>query len=148
MMHNTHGSFLAVLYPLSCLHPSVRRVNMALPQKAAEKERGDGNMASLKENFYEAINLDSIIENGITDTVRDSPDFVTENQKKLSDALTAYTRDILRRNDPETDDEEIYLIIEKRADRLMDIFSETAHAYIKNGMRIGAHLLLQLLNLE
>ena len=50
-------------------------------------------MASLKENFYEAINLDSIIENGITDTVRDSPDFVTENQKKLSDALTAYTRD-------------------------------------------------------
>ena len=105
-------------------------------------------MASLKENFYEAINLDSIIENGITDTVRDSPDFVTENQKKLSDALTAYTRDILRRNDPETDDEEIYLIIEKRADRLMDIFSETAHAYIKNGMRLGAHLLLQLLNLE
>ena len=45
-------------------------------------------------------------------------------------------------------DEEIYLIIEKRADRLMDIFSETAHAYIKNGMRLGAHLLLQLLNLE
>lgn len=53
--------------------------------------------------------------------MRDSPDFVTENQKKLSDALTAYIR---------------------------DIFSETAHAYIKNGMRIGAHLLLQLLNLE
>ena len=58
------------------------------------------------------------------------------------------SRDILRRNDPETDDEEIYLIMEKRAEALMDIFSETAHAYIKNGMRLGAHLLLQLLNLE
>ncbi len=54
-------------------------------------------MASLKENFYEAIKLDSIIENGITDTVKKEPDFVTENQKKLSAALTAYTRDILRR---------------------------------------------------
>ena len=105
-------------------------------------------MASLKENFYEAISLDSIIEDGITDTVKKEPDFVTKNQKKLSSALTAYTRDILRRNDPETDDEEIYLIMEKRAEALMDIFSETAHAYIKNGMRLGAHLLLQLLNLE
>ena len=117
-------------------------------RRRRQKKKGDGNMASLKENFYEAINLDSIIENGITDTVKKEPDFVTENQKKLSAALTAYTRDILRRNDPETDDEEIYLIMEKRAGTLMDIFSETAHAYIKNGMRIGAHLLLQLLNLE
>lgn len=117
-------------------------------RRRRQKKKGDGNMASLKENFYEAINLDSIIENGVTDAVRNSPDFVTENQKKLSDALTAYTRDILRRNDPETDDEEIYLIMEKRAEKLTDIFSETAHAYIKNGMRLGAHLLLQLLNME
>ena len=117
-------------------------------RRRRQKKKGVEGMASLKENFYEAINLDSIIENGVTDAVRNSPDFVTENQKKLSDALTAYTRDILRRNDPETDDEEIYLIMEKRAEKLTDIFSETAHAYIKNGMRLGAHLLLQLLNME
>ena len=78
-------------------------------------------MASLKENFYEAISLDSIIEDGITDTVKKEPDFVTENQKKLSSALTAYTRDILRRNDPETDDEEIYLIMEKIAKAKLNV---------------------------
>ncbi len=40
MMHNPHGVFLAVLFPLFFLRISRTRVNMALPQKAAEKERG------------------------------------------------------------------------------------------------------------
>ncbi len=105
-------------------------------------------MASLKENFYEAISLDSIIESSITDAVRDSPGFVAENEKKVMNALIEYTRDILRRNGPEADEEEITLLMEKRADGVIDTVSETAHVCIKNGMRLGAHLLLQLLNLE
>ena len=149
MMHNMRGTFLAVLYPLSCLPSSARRGNMALPQKAAEKQKG-GRMevGSLKENFYEAISLDSIIESGITDAVRDSPGFVAENEKKVMNALIEYTRDILRRNGPEADEEEITMLMEKRADGVIDTVSETAHVCIKNGMRLGAHLLLQLLNLE
>ncbi|MCM1500395.1 MAG: hypothetical protein NC124_18185 [Clostridium sp.] len=60
-------------------------------------------MASLKENFYEAIDLDTIIENGITDTVKDGPGFVSGNEKKIMAELKAYTKDILRRNGPEAD---------------------------------------------
>ena len=148
-MHNICGAFLAALYPLSCLHPSVRRGNMALPQKAAEKQKG-GRMevGSLKENFYDTISLDAIIDGGITDAARTAPDFVTENEKMVMAALTEYTKDILGRNGAEADDDEVSLIMEERAEKVMDMIADTAHAYIKNGMRLGAHLLLQLLNLE
>lgn len=106
-------------------------------------------MGSLKENFYDTISLDAIIDGGITDAARTAPDFVTENEKKVMEALTAYSKDILGRNGVEADDEEeTAALMEKRAGKLMDAMAESAHAYIKNGMRLGAHLLLQLLNLE
>lgn len=122
---------------------------MALPSEGAEKaERGRMEVGSLKENFYDTISLDAIIDGGITEAARMAPDFVTENEKKVMTALTEYTKDILGRNGGEADDDEVSLIMEKRADKVMDMIADTAHAYIKNGMRLGAHLLLQLLNLE
>ena len=105
-------------------------------------------VGSLKENFYDTISLDAIIDGGITDTARTAPDFVTENEKKVMEELMAYTKDILGRNGAEADEEETAAFMEKRAGKLMDAMAESAHAYIKNGMRLGAHLLLQLLNLE
>ena len=105
-------------------------------------------MGSLKENFYDAISLDAIIDGGITEAARTAPDFVTENEKKVMAAMAEYTKDILGKDGREAGDDEVLLVMEQRAEKVMDMVSDTAHAYIKNGMRLGAHLLLQLLNLE
>lgn len=148
-MHNLHGVFLADLFRPSCLRLSGFRGNMSLPPEGAEKTGRRGTeVGSLKENFYDTISLDAIIDGGITDAARTAPDFVTGNEKKVMAALTEYTKDILGRNGREADDDEVSLIMENRAEKVMDMIADTAHAYIKNGMRLGAHLLLQLLNLE
>ncbi len=140
--------FWQIYSRLSACGSPVSEVTWHCRWKAQKKQKGGMEVGSLKENFYDTISLDAIIDGGITDTARTAPDFVTENEKKVMEELMAYTKDILGRNGAEADEEETAAFMEKRAGKLMDAMAESAHAYIKNGMRLGAHLLLQLLNLE
>lgn len=104
-------------------------------------------MPPLNINFYGTVDLDTIIENAITNASEREPDFIAENEKKVTAALRKYTESILKHGTPH-DSEEMQFLMEKHAGELLDTFCDASHSYIKNGMRLGANLLLQLVSLS
>lgn len=104
-------------------------------------------MPSSNINFYNAVDLDTIIENAITKAAEHEPDFIVANEKKVTAALRKYTENILKHGTPR-DSEEMQFLMEKHAGELLDTFCDANHSCIKNGMRLGANLLLQLTTLS
>lgn len=104
-------------------------------------------MPPLNINFYSTVDLDTIIENAITNASEHEPDFITENEKKVTAALRKYKESILKHGVPH-DSEEMQFLLEKHAGKLLDTFCDTTHSYIKNGIRLGVNLLLRLVSLS
>ena len=59
-------------------------------------------MPSSNINFYNAVDLDSIIENAITKAAEHEPDFIVANEEKVTAALRKYTENILWKSTPES----------------------------------------------
>ena len=99
-------------------------------------------------NSYDAVDLDTIVEHAIEDAAEPEPYFITDNEKKIMAALRKYTKSILEHSKPHIGEEEMFFLMEKHAGELLDTFCDASHDYIKNGMKLGAHLLLQLTTLS
>lgn len=102
-------------------------------------------MSTLNEALYDSLKLDAIIENAITDAEKSAPDFIIECEGCITTALLAYTKSIVKKYEPDATNEQIESVMEKLAGELLDVIYDISHIYIKNGMRLGANLLLQLL---
>jgi hypothetical protein len=92
------------------------------------------------------MNLDAVVEYSIGEASGSEPLFVLECGKKVTARAEAYVRKAIQAgmNKPLTD-EKIESFIENEIGELLDCIDDVNHVYFKNGMKLGASLILQLL---
>lgn len=92
------------------------------------------------------IDLDAVAEYSINGASGREPLFVIEHGKKVIWKIEDYTRKAIQvGQEKQLDDVEITSFIENQIGELLDSIGEANHVYFKNGMKLGASLLLQLL---
>lgn len=92
------------------------------------------------------MNLDAVVEYSIGEASGSEPLFVLECGKKVTARAEAYVRKAIQAgmNKPLTD-EKIESFIENEIGELLDCIDDVNHVYFKNGMKLGASLILQLM---
>lgn len=92
------------------------------------------------------IDLDAVAEYSINGASGQEPLFVIEHGKKVIRKIEDYTKMAVQAGqEKQLDDVEITSFIENNIGGLLDSIGEANHVYFKNGMKLGASLLLQLL---
>ncbi len=91
--------------------------------------------------FQRIINLDTIIKNILCNTDEHMPPFMMECEKDIMGKLQDYTRIALRQNH-----KDVTCFIDNYTDGLLDSIGAANHKYFEIGMRVGASILLQLLD--
>lgn len=92
------------------------------------------------------IDLDAVAEYSINGASGQEPLFVIEHGKRVILKIEDYTRKAVQTGQEKPlNDAEITSFIENQIGGLLDSIGEANHAYFKNGMKLGASLLLQLL---
>ncbi len=97
------------------------------------------NIVSME--LRETINWDTIMENILDNMKEHTPSFIMECEKDIMVKLQDYTRLAIRQND-----KDITRITDSYTDNLLDSICAANHKYFEMGMKIGASLLFQLLN--
>lgn len=91
------------------------------------------------------ISLDAVAEHAICGASTE-PLFVVECGKKVNKAAESYTRKaVLAASEKPLNDAEMVSFVENEIGTLLDCIDDANHIYFKNGMKLGASLLLQLL---
>ncbi len=92
------------------------------------------------------MNLDAVVEYSIGEASGSEPLFVQECEKKVSECAEVYARKVVQItiNKP-LDNAQTASFIENEIGVLLDCIDDANHIYFKNGMKLGASLLLQLL---
>lgn len=91
--------------------------------------------------FQKTIDLNTIMENILDNMEEHTPPFIMECEKDIMEKLQDYTRLAMRQND-----KDITRIMDNYTDDLSDSISAANHKYFGMGMKAGASLLFQLLN--
>lgn len=92
--------------------------------------------------FQKTINLDAIIENILDNMEEHMPSFIMECENDIMGKLQDYTRIALRHNH-----KDITSITDNYTDDILDSISAANHKYFEIGMRVGASILSQLLDI-
>lgn len=102
-------------------------------------------MAATNNDLYERINLNTIIDNLMDKLQEPTPDFLLECEKDTEKELEAYTKYVVQHlPDNESD---IVTIVESYDGKILDSICKSNRAYFETGIKLGAVLLLQLLDL-
>lgn len=92
------------------------------------------------------ISLDAVAEQAISGASETEPLFVVECGKKVNRAAESYARKaVLAASEKPLNDAERVSFVENEIGALLDCIDDANHIYFKNGMKLGALLLLQLL---
>lgn len=92
------------------------------------------------------IDLDTAAEYSINGVSGQEPLFVLECGKKVTGMAESYARKaILAGSEKPLNDAEIVSFVENEIGTLLDCIDDANHIYFKNGMKLGASLILQLL---
>lgn len=105
------------------------------------RKRGN-NMNIDNMEFFKTINLDVIIENILDNMEEHMPPFIMECEKDIMGKLQDYTRIALRHNH-----KDVTCITDNYTDDILDSISVANHKYFEIGMRVGASILSQLLDI-
>lgn len=92
------------------------------------------------------ISLDAVAEQVISGASETEPLFVVECGKKVNRAAESYARKaVLAASEKQLNNAEMVSFVENEIGALLDCIDDANHIYFKNGMKLGASLLLQLL---
>lgn len=92
------------------------------------------------------ISLDAVAEHAISEASGTEPLFVVECGKKVNRTAESYARKaILAASEKSLNDAEMVSFVENEIGALLDCIDDANHIYFKNGMKLGASLILQLL---
>lgn len=92
--------------------------------------------------------LDTIMNHMLNEDGGESPKFVRDCEKKVTEEIRSYT-DRIRMASAEKpfSGEEAVMFTEENADGLLDSVCDSNRVYMKKGMKLGAKLVFQLLGL-
>lgn len=99
-----------------------------------------------KHELYNKISIDTITGYILDDLQNPEPPFLLECTRKLEKSIEEYTKQIMAQYQ-NSNSRDTTPIIEDHAGELLDSICESNHIYFETGMKMGALLLLQLLNL-
>lgn len=92
--------------------------------------------------------LDTIMNHVLNDDAGESPKFVRDCEKKVTEEIRSYTDRIRMASEEKPfSGEEAVMFTEENADALLDSVCDSNRDYMKTGMKLGAKLVFQLLGL-
>lgn len=96
--------------------------------------------------LYNAASLDAIIENMLDNMQESTPFFLMNNEKNIEKEIEEYTKQVIRQCQP-GNNHNVIPIVENHAGKLLDSICESNRIYFETGIKVGAVLLLQLIDL-
>lgn len=92
------------------------------------------------------MNLDEVMDCSISGASGSVPLFVQDCGKKVTDGAEAYARKVIQITKVKPiNDAQTALFIDNEIGALLDCIDDSNRVYFKNGMKLGASLILQLL---
>lgn len=103
-------------------------------------------MPTKNNELYGSLSLDAIIETILDKMHEHTPSFIMETEKNTEREIEEYTKCIAQQYLPQNNFD-VIPIIESCAGGLIDSICESNRTHFETGMKMGAVLLLQLLDL-
>lgn len=102
-------------------------------------------MTAKNHELFDRVNLDTITENILDSLQEPAPAFLMECEKDIEKEIEAYTKHIVQHQPNKGHD--TTPIVENYAGKILDSICESNRIYFETGIKMGAVLLLQLIDL-
>ncbi len=91
---------------------------------------------------FTTADLQSFVDFVFNNYAENTAGFIKRSEKLITESLHSYTQSIAK-----LDDQGTIALVEQYAGEILDAISEGNRNYLKNGMKIGARLLMDLLGI-